>query len=58
MLVQKFGGSSLANVEGFRASGALIRRFSEDEPVDFVADTAEGDADELTAHRTGDRLAE
>jgi aspartokinase/homoserine dehydrogenase 1 len=42
MLVQKFGGSSLANVEGFRASGALIRRFAEDEPVVVVLSAVYG----------------
>lgn len=42
MLVQKFGGSSLANVEGFRASGALIRRFAEEEPVVVVLSAVYG----------------
>lgn len=42
MLVQKFGGSSLANVEGFRASGALVRRFAEEEPVVVVLSAVYG----------------
>ncbi len=42
MLVQKFGGSSLANVEGFRASGELIRKFAEDEPVVVVLSAVYG----------------
>lgn len=42
MLVQKFGGSSLANVEGFRASAALIHRFAEQEPVVVVLSAVYG----------------
>lgn len=42
MLVQKFGGSSLANVEGFRASGSLVRRFAEEEPVVVVLSAVYG----------------
>jgi aspartokinase/homoserine dehydrogenase 1 len=42
MLVQKFGGSSLANVEGFRASGDLVKRFSEQEPVVVVLSAVYG----------------
>jgi len=42
MLVQKFGGSSLATVAGFRASGGLVRRFAEDEPVVVVLSAVYG----------------
>ena len=42
MLVQKFGGSSLATVDGFQASGALIQRFAEDEPVVVVLSAVYG----------------
>lgn len=42
MLVQKFGGSSLATVEGFRASAGLIRRFAAEEPVVVVLSAVYG----------------
>lgn len=42
MLVQKFGGSSLATVEGFRASAALISRFAQQEQVVVVLSAVYG----------------
>lgn len=42
MLVQKYGGSSLATVEGFRASAALINRFAEQEQVVVVLSAVYG----------------
>ena len=42
MLVQKYGGSSLADVRGFQASGALITRFAESEPVVVVLSAVYG----------------
>ena len=36
MIVQKYGGSSLAGFEGFKASAALIERFAEDQPLVVV----------------------
>ena len=42
MLVQKFGGSSLADVAGFKASGALIREYASKEPVVVVLSAVYG----------------
>ncbi len=42
MLVQKFGGSSLADVAGFQASGALIREYASKEPVVVVLSAVYG----------------
>lgn len=42
MLVQKYGGSSLATVEGFRASAALITRFAEQEQLVVVLSAVYG----------------
>ncbi|NRB71848.1 MAG: bifunctional aspartate kinase/homoserine dehydrogenase I, partial [Xanthomonadales bacterium] len=42
MLVQKFGGSSLADVAGFKASGALIREYASKEPVIVVLSAVYG----------------
>ena len=33
MLVQKFGGTSLADLKGFQASAAVVRKFSAEEQL-------------------------
>lgn len=45
MLVQKFGGSSLADFEGFEASAALVKQYSADEPVAVVLSAVYGVTD-------------
>lgn len=49
MLVQKFGGSSLADFRGFEASAALIRKYSLEEPVAVVLSAVYGVTDLLIA---------
>jgi aspartokinase/homoserine dehydrogenase 1 len=47
MLVQKYGGSSLADYHGFQASAALVERFAADEPVAVVLSAVYGVTDLL-----------
>ncbi|MEJ2534601.1 MAG: bifunctional aspartate kinase/homoserine dehydrogenase I, partial [Gammaproteobacteria bacterium] len=47
MLVQKFGGSSLASHAGFRASAELVERFAAAEPVAVVLSAVYGVTDLL-----------
>jgi len=47
MLVQKYGGSSLADFDGFSASAALVERYAADEPLVVVLSAVCGVTDLL-----------
>ena len=47
MLVQKFGGTSLADLEGFRASALVVQRFARDQQVVAVFSAVAGVTDLL-----------
>ncbi len=49
MLVQKFGGTSLAGLKGFRASAAVVKKFAQDEQVVAVFSAVAGVTDFLVS---------
>jgi len=49
MLVQKFGGTSLADLKGFQASARVVKRFAADEQLVAVFSAVSGVTDQLVA---------
>ncbi|MFT5140352.1 MAG: aspartokinase/homoserine dehydrogenase 1 [Lysobacterales bacterium] len=49
MLVQKFGGTSLADLKGFQASSTVVKRFAANEPLVAVFSAVAGVTDLLVA---------
>ena len=49
MLVQKFGGTSLADLKGFQASSKVVKRFAANEPLVAVFSAVAGVTDLLVA---------